>query len=182
MSEYTADRSIQHKFMTAVRAEFNRLYTENQPALLLASNTHQKTLQGLHPHLTRFKSHRTCFCCFMRMPEKVLVCGHALCDPCIKIFGRRSCSEKNTFELSQCLLCGVSYSNSVFRFVPPTAGIRVLTLDGGGVRGVIPLKFLENIEITLRKFRCPVRDYFDFVCGTSTGEFLAWSLSFTNLR
>jgi patatin-like phospholipase/acyl hydrolase len=109
----------------------------------------------------------------MRMPEKVMACGHALCDSCIKIFGQRSYSERNTFELSECLLCGVSYSSSAFRFVPPTAGIRALTLDGGGVRGVIPLKFLEYIEKTLRKFCCPIQEYFDFVCGTSTGGLIA---------
>jgi hypothetical protein len=80
-------------------------------------------------------------------------------------------TEKNTFEFSECLLCGVNYARSTFRFVPPTAGIRVLTLDGGGVRGVIPLKFLAHMEKMLRKLSCPIYEYFDFVCGTSTGEF-----------
>lgn len=104
------------------------------------------------------------------MPEKVIVCGYALCDPCIKIFGHRSPSEKNTYELSECLLYGVSYANSIFRYVPPTAGIRVLSLDGGGVRSIIPLMFLAHLERLLCRFCCFIKDYFDFVCGTSAGK------------
>jgi hypothetical protein len=106
----------------------------------------------------------------MRMPEKVLTCGHALCDPCIKIFGTRSLSEKNTYEVPACILCGVNYQNAVFRFVPPTAGIRMLTVDGGGIRGVIPLMYLQHLDGLLSPFGCEVRDHFDFVCGTSAGK------------
>jgi hypothetical protein len=106
------------------------------------------------------------------MLEKVLVCGHALCDVCIKIYGRRSISEKNTYELSECILCGVSYQNSIFRFVPPTAGIRVLSLDGGGIRAVILLTYLVYLQQALSWLECPIRDHFDFVCGTSAGKLL----------
>jgi len=53
--------------------------------------------------------------------------------------------------------------------MPPTAGPRVLSLDGGGIRGVIPLVFLEHIQQEMADLDCPLRDYFDFVCGTSSG-------------
>lgn len=104
------------------------------------------------------------------MPEKVLVCGHALCDPCIRIFGARSRSERNTFELKECVLCGVNYQSSKFHFVPPTAGIRMLSVDGGGVRGVIPLVVLQHLDRTLAPLGCAIKDHFDFVCGTSAGK------------
>ena len=49
---------------------------------------------------------------------------------------------------------------------------RILSLDGGGVRGVISVAFLERIEAILteqagREVR--LGDYFDLVGGTSTG-------------
>ncbi|KAH9873410.1 hypothetical protein IAQ61_004033, partial [Plenodomus lingam] len=103
------------------------------------------------------------------MPEKVLVCGHALCDTCIRIFGIRSRSDGNQYTLPECILCGVNYRSSTFRFVPPTAGIRILSVDGGGVRGVIPLRYLQHLDGLLAPFGGKVNDFFDFVCGTSAG-------------
>ena len=59
---------------------------------------------------------------------------------------------------------------------------RILALDGGGVRGVIELAFLERIETLLRarsanpaNFR--LCDYFDLVGGTSTGSIIAAALA-----
>lgn len=55
---------------------------------------------------------------------------------------------------------------------------RVLALDGGGVRGVISIAFLERMEALLQErsgrgedFR--LSDYFDLVGGTSVGSILA---------
>ena len=47
---------------------------------------------------------------------------------------------------------------------------RVLVLDGGGVRGVISLKFLSLLE---RETGINVSQYFDFFAGTSTGGLIA---------
>lgn len=171
ITKYTIHQDIQKKFLTAVLSELESFFRTLESTDVVASKLHRENLEKLQPHLVTFKSHRSCFSCFMRMPEKVLICGHALCDACIKIYGRRSASEKNTFELSECILCGVCYQNSVFRFVPPTAGFRILSLDGGGIRGVIPLIFLQHLQSELAPLECPLRDYFDFVCGTSAGKF-----------
>ena len=54
---------------------------------------------------------------------------------------------------------------------------RILALDGGGIRGVITLGFLERIEAVLRQRHgrpdMVLRDYFDLVGGTSTGAIIA---------
>ena len=105
------------------------------------------------------------------MPEKVVACGHALSDSCVKIFGTRLRTERNSYELSGCVLCGVEHQKAVFRFVPPTAGIRRLSVDGGGVKGIIPLMFLQHIDALLAPLGLPVQDYFDLVFGTSAGAF-----------
>lgn len=59
---------------------------------------------------------------------------------------------------------------------------RILALDGGGVRGILTLGFLERIEQILRArhgndpdFR--LSDYFDMVAGTSTGAIIAAGLA-----
>src|SRR5918996_5464312 len=47
---------------------------------------------------------------------------------------------------------------------------RILAIDGGGVRGVIPAAALAALEDALPG---RVRDHFDFVAGTSTGALVA---------
>jgi len=47
---------------------------------------------------------------------------------------------------------------------------RILTIDGGGVRGIIPAILLAELE---RRTERPTRETFDFVAGTSTGAVLA---------
>ena len=53
----------------------------------------------------------------------------------------------------------------------------MLAIDGGGIRGVISLKFLEEIEQLLikesRRTDYRLADYFDYVAGTSTGGIIA---------
>ena len=46
---------------------------------------------------------------------------------------------------------------------------RVLAIDGGGVRGVIPAYFIRRIEELASK---PAWQLFDVICGTSTGAFI----------
>ena len=169
---YTMHTEIQLKFISAVLHKFQVVFAKYADDARSASSVHHTTLIANHTHLADLKSHRSCFCCFSRMPKKVLPCSHALCDPCIRIFGHRSRSERNTYKLPECVLCGVNYRNSIFRFVPPTAGIRILSVDGGGVRGVIPLTFLQHLNSILAPFRCAAKDHFDLVCGTSAGKII----------
>jgi predicted acylesterase/phospholipase RssA len=46
----------------------------------------------------------------------------------------------------------------------------ILSIDGGGIRGIIPASTLVKLEAQLGK---PVRECFDFVAGTSTGALIA---------
>lgn len=52
--------------------------------------------------------------------------------------------------------------------------IRVLALDGGGIRGIVPCKILEFVE-TQTGYR--IHQLFDMVAGTSTGGMLACGLT-----
>ncbi|OGS11996.1 MAG: hypothetical protein A2234_05065 [Elusimicrobia bacterium RIFOXYA2_FULL_58_8] len=50
---------------------------------------------------------------------------------------------------------------------------RILSLDGGGIKGVFPAAFLANIE---EQIEAPIGKYFDLIVGTSTGGILALGL------
>lgn len=52
--------------------------------------------------------------------------------------------------------------------------IRVLAIDGGGIRGIIPATVLAELE---RRTQRPVADTFDLIAGTSTGGILALALA-----
>lgn len=130
---------------------------------------HAAQLAELRPYLSQIFSDKTCLCCAHRTPEKALTCRHSLCDECIRIFGRRSLSGKYCYVLENCLLCGERHLGQPFRQTPPTAGIRLLTLDGGGTRSIIELVFLDRFQKRLKKLHIRITDAFDFVCGTSAG-------------
>lgn len=54
--------------------------------------------------------------------------------------------------------------------------IRILSIDGGGIRGIIPATILIRVEELLRYYsgnaNAHISDYFDLVAGTSTGGVL----------
>lgn len=53
---------------------------------------------------------------------------------------------------------------------------KILSIDGGGIRGIIPAKILYDLEdLAINKDGPDARlcDYFDLVCGTSTGGIIA---------
>lgn len=51
---------------------------------------------------------------------------------------------------------------------------KILSIDGGGIRGVIPAKILCKIEETTGK---PISTMFDLIAGTSTGGLIALALA-----
>lgn len=58
---------------------------------------------------------------------------------------------------------------------------KILTIDGGGIRGLLALGMLEQIENHLRQLKgdpeLRLYQYFDYIAGTSTGAILATALS-----
>lgn len=50
---------------------------------------------------------------------------------------------------------------------------RILSIDGGGIKGIFPVAFLASLE---QEVESPIGDYFDLIAGTSTGGIIALGL------
>ena len=54
----------------------------------------------------------------------------------------------------------------------------ILTIDGGGMRGIVPSSILKKMNEELKKLtNRPLYSYFDLIAGTSTGALLALGLT-----
>jgi uncharacterized protein len=60
---------------------------------------------------------------------------------------------------------------------PSNRLVRILSLDGGGIRGIIPAQILVSLEKKLQRLtqnpQAKIADFFDLIAGTSTGGILA---------
>jgi hypothetical protein len=77
--------------------------------------------------------HTTCFCCLNDIPLHVLQCGHIICQKCVENYSQASVCG-NFLSVSNCPLCyktGDCWDPSwKAKVKPPTAGLRILSLDG----------------------------------------------------
>ncbi|KAH6670615.1 acyl transferase/acyl hydrolase/lysophospholipase [Halenospora varia] len=78
--------------------------------------------------------------------------------------------------MCKCPLDGKSYSlGTTIVQKPLLAGIRVLSIDGGGVRGILQLTLLKLLEEELGG-KIPIQCFFDLVVGTSVGGIISLGL------
>ncbi|KFM69315.1 Calcium-independent phospholipase A2-gamma, partial [Stegodyphus mimosarum] len=66
---------------------------------------------------------------------------------------------------ARCTLSLVGYNES-----PKGHGIRILSIDGGGTRGIIAIEVLRQLEARTNK---RIYELFDFMCGVSSGAVLS---------
>lgn len=72
--------------------------------------------------------------------------------------------------------------NSEQQVVPKQYDFKILSLDGGGIRGAYTAAFLDGVETILRekgklKEDESIASYFDLIAGTSTGGIIAAALA-----
>ncbi|KAL1792986.1 hypothetical protein ACET3X_009493 [Alternaria dauci] len=67
------------------------------------------------------------------------------------------------------------------RVRPATAGLRVLSIDGGGIRAAIPIQFLCALENAVG-LDMPIQEFFDLAYGTSSGAMVVLALYGLGMR
>lgn len=117
-----------------------------------------------------------CYTCLLGRPEYILPCKHVICLDCVREFDQSSASEKypGVAIHKNCVLCTSDRDDDygwpfTVQYCPDLSGLRVLSLDGGGVRGIIQLSILQRLEKCV-DLDIPFGELFDLMVGTSVGE------------
>jgi hypothetical protein len=136
------------------------------------SEIHKRSLRRFEGRWHDIRSSSTCLVCLRRRPQYNLACGHCVCENCVKIFGACSLDDPWIFKVHHCFLCGTGMPQEVIVKVnPPTAGVGVLCIDGGGTRGVVPLKLMKRIQDCIG-LPIPLQNFFKVAFGISSGKSL----------
>lgn len=158
-------------------ARLTQLHCQLSRSGMTAAGIHLSTLRHYQMHWAKMRSNSVCLCCLQHEPERSLPCGNTLCERCVKVFGRNVTAgpgASDMWEIIACPICDELLSSTA-RMKPPTAGVRILSLDGGGVKGIVPLQILALVQ-ELAGPVCPIQELFDLVYGTSIGEKISVTL------
>jgi len=148
---------------------------ERKKALVIE---YRNALQPSNPWWTTKQSRRaskiSCLGCLFAAPEYRFPCDHHLCEECVKFFDDTDADKiyPGKVTLEKCPLCAdvnKEYWPVEIRVKPPHGGLRVLSLDGGGVRGIVELVVLHRLESSVG-LEIPIGEYFDLIVGTSAGR------------
>ena len=142
-----------------------------------SSEIHKDNLRRFEDRWRNIWSSSTCLACLRRRPQYGLPCGHIVCENCVLVFGECCVNDPWIFKVHSCFLCGVKMPEEItIKIHPPTAGVGVLCIDGGGARGVLPLKFMKRIEDRIG-LSIPLQKFFKVAFGVSSGESRSRGLS-----
>ncbi|KAK3941958.1 hypothetical protein QBC46DRAFT_352819 [Diplogelasinospora grovesii] len=125
--------------------------------------------------VSQITGQRTCLVCLSNTPTNALPCRpgqHCICQDCLRRYSASS-PQPSVVKIHGCPLgCTLTSSPWTIRVKPKTAGARILALDGGGVRGIVELAILAEIEKAVG-LGIRIQELFDLVVGTSTGGIVA---------
>ncbi|XP_059623832.1 patatin-like protein 2 [Cornus florida] len=92
--------------------------------------------------------------------------------------------ERTTLFIAVCFLTTLHFLQPQMAFgLTKRKMVTVLSIDGGGIRGIIPGTLLANLESKLQELDGPgarIADYFDVIAGTSTGGLVTTMLAAPN--
>ena len=90
-----------------------------------------------------------------------------MCNTCVKTFRKGVLGAKYKFTILKCIFCRAGSFTTLIK--PPTYRVRILGIDSGGIRGVVPLEFFILLQKTLGS-KCKLQDFFNLTMGTSSSK------------
>ncbi|KAI1316415.1 hypothetical protein F5Y16DRAFT_420638 [Xylariaceae sp. FL0255] len=162
---------LEHQFLEIHDADSTVPYAARHRQLMGSAPARWKTV----------RDDNICLMCLMAAPEYSIPCGHRFCDSDIRRYGAPR--GPSTFYVDACWLCSQK-AGLVFRLKPRTKGINVLGIDGGGIRGIVPLETLSSAEQRLKPYLpgFPIQDLFDLAIGTSSGGLIVLAIMLQGIR
>lgn len=123
--------------LTAIHAKVRERMQDERSEDRAAAEIHKESvLLPFFEHAFRgdqraFVSHSVCYVCLFESSEHALPCGHTICGPCLRAYGKLGRSS-----LVEIYECPMEPRQNRWRLPwkvhlkPPAAGVRILTLDG----------------------------------------------------
>ncbi|KAK4446666.1 acyl transferase/acyl hydrolase/lysophospholipase [Podospora aff. communis PSN243] len=181
------------KILDRLEESLQTTTTEDMSEMLVASFLHRDlVLTGFfrcvdppekRRHTGPLASQSACFCCLLGTGQHPLPCGHLLCTECVMTFGKfdpaAAAVGMNECPIGGGACCSPSQFPVLIRMKPRSSGVRALTLDGGGIRGIVELEVLKCIERALGG-SLRIQSFFDLIVGTSAGGLVALGLGEMN--
>jgi hypothetical protein len=153
-----------------IERHFQQYFEESISDVKPASEIHRDNLTRFKAHWSEIYSSSTCLSCICRRPQHGWHCKHISCEICVQVLGDRCADDPRDFKVYRCFLCDVEMPEEVtIRIHPPTAGAGVLCIDGGGIRGVLPLKLMKRIQDRIG-LPIPFQNFFKVAFGVSSGK------------
>ncbi|KAH7111753.1 hypothetical protein B0J11DRAFT_598320 [Dendryphion nanum] len=170
------DVVLRSGFINLIEQHLHLYFEERTQNCTSALKIHEKNLRQFKTRWRGIKSSSTCLCCLRRRPQYGLPCGHTICENCVLVFGECCVDDPWIFKMRHCLLCGVSMPEELtVKVHPPTAGVGVLCIDGGGARGVVPLKLMKRIQDRIG-LSIPFQKFFKVAFGISSGGLIVLAM------
>ena len=157
-------------FINMVENQFVRCFQQFTCNNVTAAEIHKSNLTRFRDRWRHIRSSNTCLSCLRRRPQYCLPCGHCICENCIIVFGDRCKDDPWIFKVRHCFLCREEMPNDIsVKVHPPTAGVGVLCIDGGGTRGIVPLMLMKQIQDRIG-LPIPFQRFIKVAFGVSIGK------------
>ncbi|KAF2752463.1 FabD/lysophospholipase-like protein [Pseudovirgaria hyperparasitica] len=175
----SADVLLRTVLLQMLQEHFQRYFAEHsRPDGLSAVAIHQRNLKRFCGQWGALRSERTCLGCTLRTPQYALECSHMLCENCVVIHGEQEQHHPYLYRVCVCPLCHMGMQREIrVRVHPPTAGVSILCIDGGGTRGIVPLTIMQRIQDCIG-LPIPFQQYFKLAFGVSSGGLIVMNMFF----
>lgn len=164
------DIILRSGFINSIKKRLQHRLESSIKESISTSETHCHTLRSFKRQWCDIKSTSTCLCCLHRRAQHVLSCGHVICENCVVVFADVHEDDPSIFRIHRCFLCGDRASEEIkVKIHPPTAGVGILCINGGGARGAVALTLMKRIQDRIG-LPIPFQNFFKVAFGISSGN------------